>query len=98
MALFEKKRARGENTPLDLYPELDDSLMMVFKMFVDLHNCRPQGFGVSAIPPSDIASHLDLMGYFDDEFRAWAYRMIRALDDHTIKYHRDKTEVGKKNG
>ncbi len=78
---------------LDAKPKLYPDLVPVWNAFQELSSARHVGMGgASAIPPSDIAAYLDLIGIHDGESRSLWFRLLRGMDDALLKASRKKQE------
>ena len=60
-------------------PELLPGLGLFYGAFVDLHTCRPAGFGAAAIPYTAIVSWVDEVELVGDQRRR-AFYMIHRMD------------------
>lgn len=73
-------------------PELHADLMPVWNAFQALRRERPQGVaGIAALPAGQIVTWLrEIEGVRDPELLRSRVRLIRAMDDEMIAFHREK--------
>lgn len=92
---MEKKRKRGESTPLDNVPEIDPDWMIVWESWKAVDSSRQSsGFGPCPVSVQDIVAYLDLICIDDAEERLQFFRLIKALDVQWLNYHSEQRHHG----
>lgn len=64
----------------------------VWNAFNELHRIRPVGFGVSAIPYSDIEAWLNIHDIYEVDERLYYYSVIIQIDAEFVSWARDREE------
>lgn len=82
---------KGEDIPaLRNKPELEDYLRPYWEAFYVLTHSRQVGFGIGAIPLSEIDAYLRLYGIDDPEERDELVFFIREMDMEFLAFHNRK--------
>jgi hypothetical protein len=76
-------------------PELDPDNIEYFRVFFDIAESRPPGFGAAAVPLSEIAVYWDRSGF--DDFLTFS-RRIRAADNALLAWNREREQRKRRGG
>lgn len=94
ISILEKRAEKGHKTALDEQPDLPVYLEFVWRAFKELCCHRPvSGFGLSAIPLTEIMAWFDLNNVRDTVTQHYIYSIIVRLDSHLRRLADDKSKV-----
>ena len=92
-------QADGEDIPeYDSRPLLYPDLHPEYRAFLELSSQRPAGFGVGAIPFSEIKAYMEIHGIFDDsDYKLLFLHRVTFLDSVYLEFHAEKARREAKN-
>lgn len=75
-----------------LEPELLPGAHAVWEAWEALHWSRPVGWGMGAIPVSEVLAYCVLLGIEDLNQRGWILRAVQRLDSEFLKHHAEESK------